>query len=111
MHIYGPYGEYGGWVPLSLPLWALALFVLVPQAAEAQISWAVAQREPAQIQSLVDKLEPYVADLPGQDSADAVILFSQVQTRVEGFCPLRTPETSTPASSMRARAASASGTP
>lgn len=68
----------------GLPLLVVALVVFVARPVSAQLSWAVAQREPAEIQSLVGKLEPFVEKLPGQESAPAVILFSQVQTRVEG---------------------------
>ncbi len=68
---------------LSGVLIGLLLVLVVSVPSQAQISWVVADRDPSQIESLVGKLLPYVKDLPGQKEADAVILFNQLQTRVE----------------------------
>lgn len=47
--------------------------------AHAQQSWAVAEREPEQIATLVGKLRPYVEKLDGVDEAGGAILYRQLQ--------------------------------
>lgn len=61
----------------------LILILLVPGAALAQSSWAVAERSGDQVASLVSKLMPFVDKLPGQKDADAVVLYAQMQYRVD----------------------------
>jgi len=67
-------------------LFLLAL-LLVPGSALAQTSWAVAERSGDQVAGLVGKLQPYVEKLPGGDDAPAVVLYSQMQYRVERAVP------------------------
>ena len=64
--------------------WVVLVTLLVlPRVGSAQVSWAVAEREDAQILSLQAKLLPFVEKLPGGEDAPAVILFSQTQVDVD----------------------------
>ena len=63
-----------------LTLLAIALCVVLPAAtpAEAQVSWAIADRPDDKIEALVSRLEPYLEPLPGRADAPGAVLYHQI---------------------------------
>ncbi len=59
---------------------ALSLVCLVPVGADAQTTWAVAERSDEQIDGLAQRLLPFVDQVPGGTGAAAVILYAQTLT-------------------------------